>query len=113
MHKSRLIPRLKLKLHHIGLGGIASFFTGYLLGIVPNFESISDIVPNFESIVGIDPMWITALSIVIPVWRLAHHKRTKTRARHSTLTCFSGGYGIVFTMLYLIFQYNITEYLPN
>jgi len=113
VRKPRLIPRLRLKIHHIGLGGIVSFFTGYLLGIVPNFESISDILPNLESIVGIDPLWITVLSIGIPVWRLYNHNRTNTHARHSTLTCFSGGHGIVFTILYLIFQYNLTEYLLN
>ena len=100
--KSKLLPKLESKLHHLFTGGIIAYITAFIFPAILTQQ--------------VFPEWFLLLfsiiAIAFPSLRIRHHRRHNSRASHSRITCFSGGYGIVFPILYL-YKENILDFIFN
>ena len=94
--KVSLISKGKRKLHHLGTGGIAALATSFL---------VPELIPN-ESSPEITSTMFLISTVAFPLLRLGYHQKKNIKpASHSLKTCFSGGYGLVFPILYALQSY--------
>jgi len=77
--KFKLISKIDTKLHHLFTGGFGAYLTPLFIPEI----FINDVIPESAT------MLFTVATIAIPLIRIGHHRKKKTKAHRSMLTCIS------------------------
>jgi len=75
---------------------------GVVVGII--FIIILPHIVNYLEIDAVNFDLLNAASLIVPALLFTRHKIRHEHARHSIVTCFSGGFGIAITLILYIYQ---------